>query len=96
MANTIPNIIIQPNTITNLYTEPAIVAAGIVVGDKLNAAMLGQGSAQLYAGPTPPSVIDNSTGYRDLDSGDELSNEAGDTGAFIFSLLGCIINIKAV
>jgi hypothetical protein len=96
MANTIPNLVILPDTITNIYTDAGVVAAGIVAGDKINIALLGQGIAKLYSGPTPPAKIDNSTGYRDLISNEEMSNDTGDTGAFIYSLLGCTINVKAV
>ena len=96
MANTIPNIVVLPDTITNIYTDAGVVAAGIIVGDQINVAMLGQGEAQLYAGPTPPTKIDHASGYRDLTSNEESSNDAGDTGAFIYSLLGCTINVKAV
>jgi hypothetical protein len=96
MANTIPNIKVLPNTVTNIYTDAGVVAAGIVVGDKINVAMLGQGDAQLYAGPTAPAKIDHASGYRDLSANEEMSNDLGDTGAFIYSLNGCVINVKAV
>ena len=96
MANTIPNITVQPDTVTNIYTDAGVVAAGIIVGNQINVAMIGQGEAQLYAGPTPPAKIDNASGYRDLKANEESSNDAGDTGAFIYSLLGCTINVKAV
>lgn len=89
MADTIPNVVVQPDTITNIYT-----ATGIAVGTKINVAMLGQGSASLYSGATPPAKVDNSTGYRDLLSNENLDNDAGDSGAFIYSLLGCTINVQ--
>jgi hypothetical protein len=96
MANTIPNIKVLPNTVTNIYTDAGVVAAGVVAGDKINIALLGQGNAMLYSGPTAPAKIDHDSGYRDLTPYEEMSNDTGDTGAFIYSLLGCTINVKAV
>jgi hypothetical protein len=96
MADTIPNITVLPDTVTNIYTDPGVVAAGIIIGDKINAAMIGQGEAQLYAGAVQPAAIDNDTGYRDLLPCKPLDNDLGDAGAFIYSRLGCTINVKAV
>ncbi len=94
MANTIPNITIQPDTITNIYANPGVVAGGLSVGTKINVAMLGQGYASLYSGAVAPAKIDNASGYRDLKANESQSNDAGDLGAFIYSLLGCTINVQ--
>jgi|GEM_PF-1723963 len=95
MADTIPNIVIQPDTITDIYADPGVIAAGISVGDKINAGMIGQGVASFYAGAVAPAKIDTASGYRDLKANKEIVNETGDLGAFVYSLLGCEINVKA-
>ena len=96
MANTIPNIKIEPDTITDIYADAGVVAAGIVVGNQINVAMIGQGAANLYSGPTPPTNIDNDSGYRELKPSEPMVNDDGDLGAYVYSRLGCIINVKAV
>ena len=95
MANTIPNIAVPPNTVINIFTDPGVVAAGVVVGDLINVKMLGYGDALFYAGATPPAKINNESGYRDLKNGQSINNVESDQGAFIYSLLGCTINVKA-
>ena len=94
MSNTIPNIEIAKNVITDIYADPGVVAAGIVVGDKINIALIGQGVGKLYSGPTPPANINDETGYRDITSDQEMTNETGDLGAYIQSALGCTLNVK--
>lgn len=96
MSNTIPNISILPDTVTDIYANAGVIAAGISVGDKINIAMTGAGSAFLHASATPPASIDNVSGYRELSSNEEFVNETGDLGAYIYSRLGCTINVKGV
>ena len=94
MADTIPNIIIAPDTITDIYADAGVIAGGLTVGTKLNIAMLGQGNALLYSGAVAPPVIGQESGYRELLSNEELVNDTGDSGAFIYSRLGCTINVQ--
>ncbi|MCP3703278.1 MAG: hypothetical protein GY954_10165, partial [Alteromonas sp.] len=68
----------------------------ITVGSAINIALLGQGHAMVYSGPTAPAKIDHVSGYRDITNIENLSNDAGDTGAFIYSRLGCTINVRGL
>lgn len=96
MANTIPNIIIQPDTITDIYADPGVIAAGVSIGDKISVAIDGQGFASLYSGPSAPVKIDDSTGYMPIMANETMENDFGDSGAYIYSLLGCTIIIGAL
>ncbi len=53
MKSTISNIILPANTWVNIYLAPAIVAAGIVVGDRLSFVKI-KGSVDLNFGATKP------------------------------------------
>lgn len=94
--NTIPNIIVLPDTVTDIYANAGVVAAGVVVGDQINIDMIGQGLAELYSGPSAPVAIDNSTGFVRVKNSRPRQNDAGDLGAFIYSRLGCTINVQKV
>ena len=96
MSDTIPNIIILPATVTNIYTNASVVAAGILIGDQIKVSVIGQGFAKLYAGAVAPADIDEASGYERIDSGETATNESGDDGAFIYSRLGCVINVGAL
>lgn len=91
MADTIANIQVEPDTPTDLY-----IATGISIGTKINVAMIGYGNARLIAIAELTSAPDDSTGYRDLETGQEFVNDAGDSGAWIWSAQGCTVNVKEV
>ena len=91
MPDTIPNIIIEPNTATDLYAE-----SGLTVGVKINVAIIGTGTSRLYAGATAPPSFDNASGFRNLETDEEFTNDTGDAGAWIWSSAGCIVNVKEV
>lgn len=93
MPITIPNIVIQPGTITNIYANQDVIDAGIAIGQKVSVRMLGAGFARWYSGETPPATIDNSTGFRDISSDEVIENEDGNKGLYIYSRLGCTINV---
>lgn len=95
MANTIPNIKIKPNTITDIYLDPITVAAGITIGTAITVSMIGAGEARLWSGATAPAIINDDSGYLELATGETSTNEAADLGGFIWSLDGCTVNIKA-
>jgi len=94
MGASIPNVTIEPDAVTDIYADSGVIAAGINVGDKICIEMLGQGAGSIYAGSTPPAQINNDSGYRDIKPGQEFSNNRGDSGLFIYSRLGCTINVK--
>lgn len=96
MADTIPNIIIEPDTITDIYADSGVVASGVVVGDQINIEILGQGRARLYSGAVAPADIDDDSGFVELEAGENATNQSGDSGAFIYSRLGCTVNIGAL
>ena len=96
MSNTIPNIVLQPDTITDIYADSGVVAAGVLVGDQINIVILGQGRARLFSGAVAPAEINDVTGYEELEAGENATNQSGDLGAFIYSRLGCTINVGAL
>lgn len=93
MANTIPNIVIPPDTVVDIYAQPEVVAAGIEVGDEVSVTVNGSARARLYTGPTMPVAINQSTGYQPVGPNETAINDEGDKGAFIYSRLGCSISI---
>ena len=96
MANTIPNITIPKDTVVDIYNDPGVITAGIAVGDQIIVSMEDTGNARLFTGAAAPSAIDNSTGFVGIKEGEAFINDAGDSGAFIWSLVGCVINVTAV
>ena len=91
MPDTISNIIVPPDTPVDLYVE-----SGVVVGTKINVAMIGGGSSRLVAIATLLGKPDNTTGYRNMESNQEYVNDTGDSGAWIWSATGCTVNVKEV
>lgn len=89
--DTIPNIVVPPQTPIDLYA-----GSGITVGTQINVAMIGNGTARLVATAALATAPDNSTGYRNIEAGEEYVNDGGDVGAWIWSGAGCIVNVKAV
>jgi len=89
MSNTLPNVIVEPETVTDLYAE-----TGITVGTKIEVIMIGTGIAKLYAGATLTTEPTDATGYIPLVSGQIATNESGDAGAFIWSRQGCTVNVR--
>lgn len=91
MSETLPNVTVPPDTVTDLYAE-----SGVAVGEQIDIAMTGQGEGRIYSGPLAPAMIDNSTGFREIGQGDIAFNDAGDLGAFIYSRQGCQLNVRGV
>ena len=96
MSNTIPSIVVPPDTITDIYSDSGVIAAGVVVGDQIQINMLGQGQSRIYSGAVAPAEINAASGYQQFDAGDFAVNESGDLGAFIYSRLGCTINVGSL
>ena len=95
MPNTIPNIIIQPDTVTDVYAQSEIISAGISTGEKVSLVLLGQGNLLMCSSASAPAKIDDVSGYREMTPKDnDWSNEAGDAGLFVYSRLGCTINVQ--
>mgnify|MGYP003638993529 CR=1 FL=1 len=86
--DTIPNVIVPPGTITDIYA-----ATSVAVGEQITVAILGQGRARLFSSAVAPSLIDDSSGFEELESGENATNQSGDSGAFIYSLLGCTLSV---
>lgn len=89
MADTLPNIVIPPMTVVDLYAQ-----SGIAIGTKITVQMIADAEALLYAGSTLSSKPSDATGYMPMYGRKSYTNEAGDLGAFIWSDTGCTINIK--
>ena len=94
MADTLQNISIPHGVWLNVYTHPIITAAGISVGDQISTQNLGDNSVLTHAGATAPTSAD---GYRAIKTLDVWANDAGDTGAWVFSRFADgLINVRAV
>ena len=91
MADTIPNIIVTPMTVVDLYAE-----TGIAIGVQIVVKMIGQGEAKLYSGATLTGEPTNAEGFYPIYERESRSNDVGDAGAFIWSRQGCTINVEAV
>lgn len=89
MADTRPNILIPRNTVVDIYA-----ATGITVGAAINVKMIEDGRGLLYAGAALAARPTDATGYRPIGASEEWQNDAGDSGAFIWSDHGCVINVK--
>lgn len=98
MANTRPNIVIPANTVVDLYAALNAQSGfpSVSVGTQISVKMLGTGQARLFSGAALSGAPDDSTGYEELNGGDELINDSGDAGAFIWSNVGCTINASEV
>jgi hypothetical protein len=95
MADTIPNIVVEPNTVVNIYADAGVIAAGIAVGDQIVVKMIGGGEAKLYSGAALAAEPIDTDGFYPIYEREEKRNEAGDSGAFIWSRHGCTINVRA-
>ena len=96
MADTIPNIVVPPLTVVDIYADVGVIAAGIAIGDKIRVKMIGGGEAKLYAGATLAGEPTNDDGFYPIYGREDRTNDLGDAGAFIWSHHGCAINVKAV
>ena len=96
MADTIPNIVVPAETVVDIYADAGVIAAGIVVGNRLRIKMIGNGEAKLYAGATLAGEPTNAEGYYPLYQKEDRFNDDGDAGAFIWSRQGCTINVKGI
>ncbi|AZU97940.1 hypothetical protein [Vibrio phage LP.1] len=96
MADTIPNIVIPAKTVVDIYADPGVIAAGIAVGDAISVKMIGNGLAKLYSGAALAGEPKDSDGYYPIYPREDIPNNQGDAGAFIWSRQGCTINVRAV
>lgn len=96
MADTIPNIVIPPKTVVDIYADSNVIAAGIVTGDQISVKLIGDGEAKLYSGASLSGEPSDSDGFYPIYGREDKSNDPGDLGAFIWSNAGCTINVKAV
>lgn len=96
MADTIPNIIVPAKTVVDIYADAGVIAAGIVVGDPISVKMIGNGDAKLYSGAALAGEPTNADGYYPIYPKEDIPNNAGDSGAFIWSRQGCTINVRAL
>lgn len=93
MADTLQNITLPADTWVNIYTHPVVVAAGITVGTQISAQNIGQTSVRVHAGADAPTGTD---GYRTISIDDVFANAAGDTGAWMMSLVfDGLTNVRA-
>lgn len=93
MADTIPNIVVPAGTVVDIYANAWVIAAGVVAGDQITVRMIGDGEGKLYAGASLTSEPDDADGFMPIYSGNIITNDEGDLGAFIWSLAGCTIAI---
>lgn len=93
MANTIDNVTIPAGIPVNLYTVPAVLAAGIVAGDKISVQNLGAVPLKLFSGPSAPTAA---SGYRQCPPGDVWVNQAGDAGAWVTATQQLQVNVAKV
>jgi len=95
MADTRPNIVVAENTVADIYAATVAHPQGaIAVGTQINVKMIENGSGLLYAGAALAGRPSNATGYRPIGPNEEWLNDAGDSGAFIWSDHGCTISVK--
>lgn len=87
MADTLPNIGIPAKQWIDLYA-----ASGITVGTQINVKNLGTGQILLVAQLTEPNIP--SAGYRSFNPYEEAVNDTGDDGAWAFSVIGTLVNVK--
>ncbi len=81
MKNTISNIILPADTWVNIYLAPAIVAAGISIGDRLSFTNI-EGTINLNFSANKPG---QDAGFTPLEKGFEISNSLGSLGAWAIS-----------
>lgn len=79
MSDTLPNVLLTPNTWIDLYT-----ATGITVGVKISVSHVGDVDIFLKVQATQPTDLSGYTVIR-RDSDLPFTNEAGDTGAWAYS-----------
>jgi len=88
MADTIGNIVVPANTPVDLYD-----ATGITIGTQISVKMIGNGNARLFSGVLLSGQPDNTTGYTPMREDEELANDDASTGAWIWSNIGCTVNV---
>lgn len=88
MADTLPNIILQPNIWIDLYAE-----SGITVGMQMIIQNIGVCDVYLYSGIAQPSQGGNNMHYI-LQRGESSINDPGDVGAWAMCLSGGSISAR--
>ena len=95
MADTRPNIVVPASTPINIYAATGSHPQGpITVGTRITVQMIGDAYGKLYAGAALTGEPDNETGFRPIGGDEEWANDEGDSGAWIWSRQGCIINVE--
>lgn len=89
MADTLPNIVVDADTVVDLYSE-----SGIAVGTQIQIEMIGDGEAKLYSGTTLTAEPTNSDGYQKIYGREQKVNDVAESGAFIWSQHGCTVNVS--
>lgn len=82
MADTIKNIPIYSGDYIDIYSLPQVIAAGIVVGDKIIVTNVGGGRFKLNSGTDQPT---DESGYVWCNPSDEKTNSSGDSKAWAYS-----------
>ena len=96
MADTIPNIVVAPKTVVDIYADAGVIAAGISVGDQISVKMIGGSQGKLYSGASLTGEPSDSDGFYPIYGREDVPNNSGDAGAFIWSRFGCTINVRAI
>lgn len=84
MPDTIKNVEVPANTWVDIYADPGVVSAGIVVGTSINVQVAdGGGKVRLVVKGSKPDTTD---GFNTLDpGGGQLANPNGSSGAWVYS-----------
>jgi hypothetical protein len=93
-GTTIPNITVLPGETIDIYADAGVVAAGVVIANKINISMIGNGLGRLYFGESAPVDVNNESGYINLRPKTDRESRSDYKGAFIYSLHGCTVNIS--
>ena len=93
MADTLENIALPSGVWYDLYTDPVLIAAGIVVGTRIVVDNLGTDYLQLHAGADSPG---DAGGFTKVAPGSEAINEDGDLGAWVKTPApsGGLVNVR--
>lgn len=86
MADSTPNIALGQATWIDLYA-----ASGIAVGTQIIVTNVGRSECRLYAAASAPAQANQGI---PLPVYTEATNEAGDTGAWIYSVQGGRVNVR--
>lgn len=89
MADTKPDVVLQPNTPVNLYA-----ATGVTVGTQISVQNNSGGDVRLYSGATQPVL--GESGSTLVKPGITAKNTAGDTGAWAWCITDGSVQVGEV